>query len=76
MIGPTTGGCPEAIRDGVSGYVCEPTDTIMIAKRLEDVLIRHAIEPAECRHWAEAHDIKKAAARLGALYAALLDTSS
>ncbi len=68
VIGPTTGGCPEAIKEGVSGYVCDPEDAAAIAKRMEDVLIKYEIKREECRRWAEEHDVKEAAGQIVVLY--------
>lgn len=72
VIGPDTGGCPEAIADGRSGFACPPMDTGTIADRMEDILVRSAISRGECRAWAEEHDIRPAADRLLEHYASLL----
>ncbi len=72
VIGPTTGGCPEAIDDGISGYICAPNDAAMIASKLEDILIKHTIDPLRCRAWAEHHDIRKSAEKLAETYQSLL----
>lgn len=72
VIGPTTGGCPEAIDDGVSGYICPPHDAAMIAGRLEDILLKQTIDPLKCRTWAEAHDIRKSAEKLAETYQSLV----
>lgn len=58
-IGGDTGGCPEAIQDGVSGYVCDPDDANALAARMEDVLIAKKIGRPACRAWAETHDVRK-----------------
>ncbi len=68
-IGGTTGGCPEAINDGVSGYVCDPEDADAIAARMEDVLLDGRIERSACRTWAEAHDVDRRIADIEAVYA-------
>lgn len=72
VIGPITGGCPEAIDEGISGYICPPTDAALIAERLEQILIEHTIHPAACRAWAEQHDIRKSAEKLAETYESLI----
>lgn len=67
-IGPTTGGCPEAISEGVSGYVRNPYDAEKVADAISDVLDQGKIDPAACRAWAERHDIKLAAEKIEAVY--------
>ena len=67
-IGPNTGGCPEAISEGKSGFVCDPTKPQEVSKRIEDVLMRSAVDTKEARRWAEEHDIEKTAKKIIALY--------
>lgn len=67
-IGGNTGGCPEAINEGVSGYVCDPENTEALAARLADVLVRGTIDRAACRAWAEEHDVDVAVAEMEAVY--------
>lgn len=43
VIGGDTGGCPEAIDESVSGYVCDPDDTDALAARMEDILLKNMI---------------------------------
>lgn len=73
VIGPNTGGCPEAIQHGRTGYVCDPRDTGEVASRMHDILIRDALSRETCRAWAEAHDIRKAAERIEEFYRGLLE---
>lgn len=68
-IGGTTGGCPEAIDEGRSGYVCDPDDADAIAGRIADILLKGTIERGACRAWAEKHDIKTAVATFEDIYA-------
>lgn len=63
-VGPTTGGCPEAIADGTTGYVCEPTDAALVAKRLAAILRDGAIRREACRAWAEEHGADRRARQL------------
>lgn len=67
-IGPTTGGCPEAIEHGVSGYVLDPKDPQGIAEHMADILIHKRIQREDCRAWAQAHDIHIAAEKIEQLY--------
>lgn len=68
VVGPDTGGCPEAISDGVSGFVVPPADAETAAQRLEAILLHDAIDPARCRKWAEEHDANRMAARMATMY--------
>ena len=72
VIGPKSGGCPEAIKEGKSGYIVEPTDAHTAAKRMEDILLKQTIDTADCRAWAEQNDIGKAAEKLEKEYRALV----
>jgi glycosyltransferase involved in cell wall biosynthesis len=72
VIGPTTGGCPEAIKEGKSGYICNPSDAKSIASRMHAILQEHAIKPQECRSWAESHDIHTRAETLERHYEELM----
>lgn len=74
VIGPRTGGCPEAIRDGITGYVCDPMDVGTVARRLHDVLLTGTIDRRACRQWAMNHSIESAAARLLSAYQNLCAT--
>jgi phosphatidylinositol alpha-1,6-mannosyltransferase len=67
-IGGDTGGCPEAIKEGVSGYVCDPENTEALAARLADVLVHGTIDRAACRAWAEEHDIDRRVADIETIY--------
>ncbi len=71
VIGANTGGCPEAINDGTTGYVIDPLKTDEIAKRMEDVLIHHRIKREECRAWAESHDSRDTAKTIEGIYSSL-----
>jgi glycosyltransferase involved in cell wall biosynthesis len=72
VIGPKTGGCPEAIADGKSGFVCDPHNAEEVAKRMEDILARNVIHPDECRTWAEKHAIEYNAEKMLEYYEELL----
>lgn len=73
VIGPKTGGCPEAIDEGRSGYVCDPFDAPSIAGRLRDILISYTIDRADCLAWASAHSIEQVAEKLEERYRILHD---
>ncbi len=68
VVGPTTGGCPEAIAEGRSGFTCDPEDSGLVAERMHAILTERAIDRRECRRWAEEHDIAAAAGCLLKLY--------
>ena len=38
VIGAKTGGMPEIISDGVSGYLVQPNDPIILAQKIEEIL--------------------------------------
>lgn len=68
VIGPRTGGCPEAIEEGKSGYVCDPFDVSTVADRLRDILLAGTIDRESCLAWARAHSIGKVAEALEEKY--------
>ncbi len=68
VIGPTTGGCPEAIRENRSGYAVDPTNTKLAAERMHQILVQHSIRPEECRFWAEANSVERRAKELSKAY--------
>ncbi len=68
VIGPTTGGCPEAIKQRESGYICDPGDTHAIAAHMKDILIDEKIRREACVQWAHAHDVSQAAEIIERLY--------
>ncbi len=72
VIGPSTGGCPEAISEGMSGYVCDPADAETVAKRMEDILLKHTIKREDCIAWAQSHTVKQATDRIMSVYEELV----
>lgn len=68
VIGGNTGGCPEAIDHGQSGYVCDPHDAETLVARMEDILLKHTIDRGTCRTWAERHSIDGTVSEIEALY--------
>jgi len=64
VIGPNTGGCPEAIAEGRSGFVVDPSDSRAVANRMQDILVKRAINRKECRQWAEQHTATRTAGEL------------
>lgn len=68
VIGPTSGGCPEAIAEGKSGFVVDPADIPAVAERMHRVLIKREIDRGTCRQWAEQHSTTHAAIGLENLY--------
>lgn len=69
VIGGDTGGCPEAIDESVSGYVCDPDDTDALAARMEDILLKNMIHRSDCVTWARKHDIKVIVEDIERIYA-------
>jgi glycosyltransferase involved in cell wall biosynthesis len=68
VIGPNTGGCPEAILNGKTGYIVDPDHPPMIAEALRNILKENRIEPSACRQWAEEHSMEHIAAMVEAVY--------
>ncbi len=68
-IGPNTGGCPEAISEGKSGFICDPKDPNSIAEKMKNIF-EGAIDSKNCREWAEEHDIVLSARTIADLYSA------
>jgi glycosyltransferase involved in cell wall biosynthesis len=71
VIGGESGGSPEAIKEGVSGYVCPPEDIRSIALRIADILVHQTIDPHACRKWAEEHNVTESAVLLAEAYESL-----
>lgn len=71
VIGPQSGGCPEAIDEGKSGYVCDPTDADSVTARMEDILLQRVIRREDCIAWAQKNTAEEAARKLIADYEAL-----
>ena len=67
-IGGNTGGCPEAVAEGRSGYVWDPEDATGIAARMADVLVKGTVDRATCRAWAEEHNVDKTVERIEQFY--------
>lgn len=72
VIGPNTGGCPEAIDEGISGYICDPCHSLQVSERMADVLIQKKIERSHCRLFAEQHSLSHTCTDILKYYAALL----
>ena len=72
VIGPNNGGCPEAIDEGVSGYVCDPSMPSRVSDRMADVLIHQKITRSHCRLFAEKHSLTHTCTDLLKYYTALL----
>lgn len=70
VIGPTSGGCPEAIHHGRSGYVCDPKASKDVAARMADILLNQQINRADCRRWAEEHSMEQFVQQMEELYGA------
>lgn len=68
VIGPNTGGCPEAIDDGQSGYVVNPNDAVKVAEKMKAILIDHTIKNDDCLAWARKNTIRDAAQTLAKYY--------
>ena len=75
VIGPVTGGCPEAIDDGKSGFVCDPFNAEKVAEKLQAILAGN-IDRHACRQWAEKHSSVHAAATMLRTYSRLIDRKS
>lgn len=73
VIGPASGGCPEAIGENKSGYIIDAADPMLVAGRMHRILVRHSIRREECRAWAEQFDIRSRAALLEKAYEKLLE---
>ncbi len=67
-VGPATGGCPEAIDDGKTGYICDPYDCLAVSKAMTEILYKNVIDRKVCRRWAEEHDIQRMIQGIESLY--------
>ena len=70
-IGPNDAGVPEAIKDGVSGYLVDPRNAKAIAGRMHDILDLGHIDAEDCRRWAEEHAVEKMAGAIDRVYSRL-----
>lgn len=59
VIGPRSGGCPEAIRENRSGYTVDATNAKLVSERMHQVLVQKSIRREQCRFWAEENSIEK-----------------
>lgn len=75
-IGSRNAGSAEAIQDGVSGYLVDPTNTSEVADRIHSVLSQDMINRHECRIWAENHAIEKMAKEYALLYSKVVELNN
>ncbi len=68
-IGPATSGAAEAIIEGKTGYRVPVENAELIADKMHAILQEGSIDPADCRAWAEAHDIRGRVRQIEELYA-------
>ena len=71
-IGTNDSGAAEAIKDGVSGYTCNPNDTEAIVYAMENILFQKKIKRESCRNWAKKHTIDTMITRIESLYQSLI----
>ncbi len=71
-IGPTSGGCPEAIRENRSGYSVDAGNPKLVAERMHQILVQQSIRREECRIWAEINSVDKRARELVKAYEELM----
>jgi phosphatidyl-myo-inositol dimannoside synthase len=68
VIGPESGGCPEAIDEGKSGFVCDGGNPKDVAQRIEDILIDRAISEEDCLRWALGHSLTETTSKVVEVY--------
>ncbi|PIR53872.1 hypothetical protein COU75_03830 [Candidatus Peregrinibacteria bacterium CG10_big_fil_rev_8_21_14_0_10_42_8] len=71
-IGPTDSGAAEAIKNGESGYKCDPDDTESIIRAMENILLHEKIKRESCRNWAEKHTTDTMISSIESLYQSLI----
>lgn len=76
VIGSINAGSAEAIQDGVSGYLVDPTNTSEVADKIHSVLSQEVINRHECRVWAESHAIEKMAKEYALLYSRVVELNN
>ena len=57
-IGPKNSGSEEAIIDGKTGYIVDPSNFKEIAQKIDLVLNKDRISPQECIEWAKKNNIR------------------
>lgn len=70
-IGPNDSGAKEAIKTNVTGYQVDPFNPEKIAEALHGIVDTQAINPADCRAWAEQHSVPVFSAQIEAVYSQL-----
>lgn len=79
VIGFATGGTPEIVEDGISGYLCSTGDDISLVKNIHTLLhlpdVEYKAFRAQCRKRAELFSEDTCARRYAALYNTLLGKS-
>lgn len=72
IVATSVDGAPEAIADGVNGYLASPGDTSGMARRISELLLdpaKHAAFKSAARSsWKEEYDIRDMVRRLDRLY--------
>ncbi len=68
VIGPNDSGCIDAIADGRSGFTVDPKNPDAVAEKMEQVLLRNAIDSDACRAWAKEHSVARQAEETEVLY--------
>lgn len=67
-IGSKNSGAEEAIQNGKSGYLVDPTSPERVAERVHDVLNLGKISNDDCIQWAKEHDISRVTSRVMDVY--------
>jgi phosphatidyl-myo-inositol dimannoside synthase len=69
VIGPLHSGCEDAIAEGVSGFLVDPTDDpAVIAERMRRILEEGKISSDACKRWALEHSIRRQAEEVEKAY--------
>lgn len=71
-IGTNDSGAAEAIKEGISGFRCDPQDIDAIVKAMDVVLNEKTIDRNACRSWAEQHTATAMVDAIQSLYATLI----
>lgn len=72
VIAPNTGGCPEAVEEGRSGFVCDAENSAEVAEAIARIIDEKVIAPSSCIQWAAAHASALGARAMADAYASVL----
>lgn len=59
VIASAVGGVPDAVKENISGFMCNPTDIKNIAETILKAITQNKLDRKAIKEWASKHDISK-----------------